>query len=129
MLTCSTLLTNAVLRMASLKFVAWFGLFASIFDTALQRSCDAAESCWPGMSKAPLAGILQEAIQHGNEAALDTWQEKRLEIAHSVVAVTDGMMKVATVSSPAVKTLRSAVIGIIGRIPFAEHGFAKNSPS
>jgi 2-polyprenyl-6-methoxyphenol hydroxylase-like FAD-dependent oxidoreductase len=72
-----------------------------------------------------LAGALREVLQHGNEAALDIWQEKRLEIARSVVKMTDLMTKAATASSPGLKLLRNAVIGIIGQIPFAQHSIAR----
>jgi 2-polyprenyl-6-methoxyphenol hydroxylase-like FAD-dependent oxidoreductase len=72
-----------------------------------------------------LAGALREVIQQGNDAALNTWQEKRLAIAHSVVTMTDRMTKIATASSSGVKLLRNAVISIIGQIPFAQHAIAE----
>jgi 2-polyprenyl-6-methoxyphenol hydroxylase-like FAD-dependent oxidoreductase len=72
-----------------------------------------------------LAGALKEMLEQGNDAALNTWQEKRLEIAHSVVKMTDRMTKMATASSSGVKLLRNAVISIIGHIPFAQHFLAE----
>jgi 2-polyprenyl-6-methoxyphenol hydroxylase-like FAD-dependent oxidoreductase len=72
-----------------------------------------------------LAGALKETLQQGNDAALNIWQEKRLEIAHSVVKLTDRLTKVATASSSGVKLLRNAVISIIGQIPFAQHALAE----
>lgn len=72
-----------------------------------------------------LAGALQETLQQGNDAALDSWQEKRLEIAHSVVKMTDQMTKIATASSYGVKLLRNAVLSIVGQIPFAQHALAE----
>jgi 2-polyprenyl-6-methoxyphenol hydroxylase-like FAD-dependent oxidoreductase len=72
-----------------------------------------------------LAGALQETLQRGNDAALNTWQEKRLEIAHSVVKMTDRMTKMATASSTGAKLLRNAVLSIVGQIPFAQHALAE----
>jgi 2-polyprenyl-6-methoxyphenol hydroxylase-like FAD-dependent oxidoreductase len=72
-----------------------------------------------------LAGALQKTLQQGNDAALNAWQEKRLEIAHSVVTMTDRMTKMATASSYGVKLLRNAVLSIVGQIPFAQHALAE----
>jgi 2-polyprenyl-6-methoxyphenol hydroxylase-like FAD-dependent oxidoreductase len=72
-----------------------------------------------------LASALQETLQQGNDAALDKWQQKRLEIAHSVVKMTDQMTKMATASSYGVKLLRNAVLSIVGQIPFAQHALAE----
>jgi 2-polyprenyl-6-methoxyphenol hydroxylase-like FAD-dependent oxidoreductase len=72
-----------------------------------------------------LAGALKEMLEQGNDAALNLWQENRLEIARSVVKLTDRMTKVATASSSGAKLLRNAVISIIGQIPFAQHAIAE----
>jgi 2-polyprenyl-6-methoxyphenol hydroxylase-like FAD-dependent oxidoreductase len=72
-----------------------------------------------------LAGALKETLDQKNDAALNIWQEKRLEIAHSVVKMTDRMTKMATASSSGVKVLRNAVISIIGHIPFTQHFLAE----
>jgi 2-polyprenyl-6-methoxyphenol hydroxylase-like FAD-dependent oxidoreductase len=72
-----------------------------------------------------LAGALHETLQQGTDAALNIWQEKRLEIAHSVVKMTDRMTKMATASSYGVKLLRNAVLSIVGQIPFAQHALAE----
>jgi 2-polyprenyl-6-methoxyphenol hydroxylase-like FAD-dependent oxidoreductase len=72
-----------------------------------------------------LAGALKETLEQGNDVALNAWQEKRLEIARSVVKMTDRMTKMATASSSGVKLLRNAVISIIGHIPFAQHFLAE----
>jgi 2-polyprenyl-6-methoxyphenol hydroxylase-like FAD-dependent oxidoreductase len=72
-----------------------------------------------------LAGALKETLELGNDAALNSWQEKRLEIAHSVVTMTDRMTKMATASSYGVKVLRNAVLSIVGQIPFAQHALAE----
>jgi 2-polyprenyl-6-methoxyphenol hydroxylase-like FAD-dependent oxidoreductase len=58
-------------------------------------------------------------------AALDLWQEKRLEIARSVVKLTDRMTKLATASSSGLKLLSNAVLSIVGQIPFAQNAIAE----
>jgi len=72
-----------------------------------------------------LATALKETLEQGNDAGLNLWQEKRLEIARSVVKLTDRMTKMATASSFGAKLLRNAVISIIGQIPFAQHAIAE----
>ena len=72
-----------------------------------------------------LASALRDVVRQGSDAALNTWQEKRLAIAHSVVTMTDRMTKIATASSSGVKLLRNAVISIVGQIPFAQHAIAE----
>ena len=72
-----------------------------------------------------LAAAMKETLLKGNDAALKLWQEKRLEIAHSVVKMTDRMTKMATASSPGVKLLRNAVLSIVGQIPFVQHALAE----
>jgi 2-polyprenyl-6-methoxyphenol hydroxylase-like FAD-dependent oxidoreductase len=72
-----------------------------------------------------LAGALKETLEKGNDTAKNLWQEKRLDIARSVVKLTDRMTKVATASSSGAKLLRNTVISIIGQIPFAQHAIAE----
>jgi 2-polyprenyl-6-methoxyphenol hydroxylase-like FAD-dependent oxidoreductase len=72
-----------------------------------------------------LAGALQETVQQGSDTALNRWQEKRLAIAHSVVALTDRMTRIATVSSAGTKLLRNVLISTIGQIPFVQHAIAE----
>jgi 2-polyprenyl-6-methoxyphenol hydroxylase-like FAD-dependent oxidoreductase len=72
-----------------------------------------------------LAAALKETLLKENDAALKLWQEQRLEIAHSVVKMTDRMTKMATASSPGVRLLRNAVLSIVGQIPFAQHALAE----
>jgi 2-polyprenyl-6-methoxyphenol hydroxylase-like FAD-dependent oxidoreductase len=72
-----------------------------------------------------LAAAMKETLLKGNDTALKLWQEKRLEIAHSVVKMTDRMTKMATASSPGVKLLRNAVLSIVGQIPFVQHALAE----
>lgn len=72
-----------------------------------------------------LASALHSTLQTGDVQALKDWEEKRLEIDRSVVKLTDRMTKMATLSSPLLKTLRNAAIGIIGQVPFAKHALAE----
>ncbi|HTS51136.1 MAG TPA: FAD-dependent monooxygenase [Bryobacteraceae bacterium] len=72
-----------------------------------------------------LAGALQSTLQSGKEDALEDWQNQRLETARSVVSLTDRMTKIATLSSPVLKALRNATVGIIGHIPSARHALAE----
>jgi 2-polyprenyl-6-methoxyphenol hydroxylase-like FAD-dependent oxidoreductase len=72
-----------------------------------------------------LAAALQETLQQGNDEALNAWQEKRLDVAHSVVKMTDRITKMATASTYGVKLLRNAVLSIVGQIPSAEHALAE----
>jgi 2-polyprenyl-6-methoxyphenol hydroxylase-like FAD-dependent oxidoreductase len=68
---------------------------------------------------------LANALRNGTEEALDAWEKSRLEIAHSVVSLTDTMTKVATASSPALKLLRNTAASILGHLPFAQHAIAR----
>ena len=72
-----------------------------------------------------LASALQAAVQTGDEEGLAAWQAKRLEVARSVVNFTDRMTRMATLSSPILKSVRNAAVGIIGHIPLAQHALAK----
>jgi hypothetical protein len=86
---------------------------------------------WPLPEGTPIIGIplpLRTRWRYqgsaATRAALNIWQEKRLEIAHSVVKMTDRMTTMATASSYGVKLLRNAVLSIVGQIPFAWHALA-----
>ena len=72
-----------------------------------------------------LASALKEALDSGSDAALVAWEKKRLEIARSVVSTTDKMTKLATASSPAVKALRNALIGVVGHVGFVQRALAE----
>ena len=72
-----------------------------------------------------LASALNEMIQSGNDEVLNSWQQKRLKISHSVVKMTDRMTKIATASSFGIRFLRNTILTIIGRIPLVEHALAK----
>jgi 2-polyprenyl-6-methoxyphenol hydroxylase-like FAD-dependent oxidoreductase len=72
-----------------------------------------------------LADALHSTLQTGSDDVLQDWEKKRLEIARSVVSFTDRLTKIATLSSPTLKALRNAAVGIIGHIPFARHALAE----
>ncbi|HVW84814.1 MAG TPA: FAD-dependent monooxygenase, partial [Bryobacteraceae bacterium] len=72
-----------------------------------------------------LAEAFESVLATGNESALDQWEASRLRVANSVVAFTDRLTKMATLSSPALKTLRNIAIEFVGHIPFVEHALAK----
>lgn len=52
-------------------------------------------------------------------------KRKRHEIARGLVRLTDRMTKLATSSSPVVKLLRNAAMGIIEHAAFAQHALAQ----
>jgi 2-polyprenyl-6-methoxyphenol hydroxylase-like FAD-dependent oxidoreductase len=80
-----------------------------------------------GMNTGIQDGVsLAAALHEGTEAALQTWEEKRLKIARGVLGFTDRLTKVATTSSPIFQTVRNVAIEILGDIPFAEHALAEN---
>ena len=73
-----------------------------------------------------LAEVLHEMVsKNADEAALDAWERERLQIARSVVNLTDRMTKAATVSSPALRLLRNVAFEIIGHIPMAQNAIAE----
>jgi 2-polyprenyl-6-methoxyphenol hydroxylase-like FAD-dependent oxidoreductase len=73
-----------------------------------------------------LADVLHGIVsEHADLSTLDAWEHKRLEIARSVVNLTDRMTKAVTVKSTAAKLLRNAVVDIIGHIPAAQHAIAE----
>jgi 2-polyprenyl-6-methoxyphenol hydroxylase-like FAD-dependent oxidoreductase len=72
-----------------------------------------------------LADALRSTLQTGSDDALQDWQKKRLEIARSVVTLTDRLTKIATLSSPTLKALRNAAVEIIGHVPFARHALVE----
>jgi len=72
-----------------------------------------------------LANALSQTMQSGDEAILDQWQKDRLRVAHSIVSLADRMTKIATISSPAMQSVRNAAVELLGPIPFATHLAAK----
>jgi 2-polyprenyl-6-methoxyphenol hydroxylase-like FAD-dependent oxidoreductase len=72
-----------------------------------------------------LATVLEGVLRSGDEKPLREWEEKRLKIARSVVSMTDRMTKVATSSSPLVRLVRDAALGLLGHLPAAQHALAR----
>lgn len=68
-----------------------------------------------------LADALQSAIDTSDEQQLDHWENKRLEISRSVVKLTDRMTRIATASSPFVRTIRNMALDWAGHTPFVQN--------
>ena len=72
-----------------------------------------------------LAGVLADVLAGADEAELDSWAAKRHAVAADVVALTDRMTRMATLGSPALRTLRNTAIGVAGHVPFLTHALAR----
>lgn len=72
-----------------------------------------------------LANALHSVIMSGDEAPLAEWEQKRLEIARSVVRTTDLMTRAATSESVAGKLLRNALMGVVEHVPALQHALAE----
>jgi 2-polyprenyl-6-methoxyphenol hydroxylase-like FAD-dependent oxidoreductase len=59
-----------------------------------------------------------------NETRLDQYERTRRPIAERVVAFTDRMTRMATLRTPRGRTVRNAVMRVIGRIPAVRHRLA-----
>jgi 2-polyprenyl-6-methoxyphenol hydroxylase-like FAD-dependent oxidoreductase len=72
-----------------------------------------------------LAAALTDTLRDGEEGRLDAWAEKRHKIATEVVALTDRMTRIATMTSPAGQTLRNMAIAFAGHLPPVRAAVAK----
>jgi 2-polyprenyl-6-methoxyphenol hydroxylase-like FAD-dependent oxidoreductase len=72
-----------------------------------------------------LAGALDEVLRGANDTVLDSWAHARHDVAAEVVAFTDRMTRVATLGSPAARSMRNAVIRTAGHLPFLTHALAR----
>lgn len=72
-----------------------------------------------------LAGALKEVLQGKDDKILNQWEEKRLNIAKSVVQLTDRLTRVMTVSSPVLQCLRNMVIRTFVRFPYVQCAIAE----
>ena len=72
-----------------------------------------------------LAGALADVLGGADDALLDTWASARHDVAAEVVAFTDRMTRVATLGSPAARSVRNAVIRTVGHVPFLTHALAR----
>jgi 2-polyprenyl-6-methoxyphenol hydroxylase-like FAD-dependent oxidoreductase len=72
-----------------------------------------------------LAAALEEVLRGADDAVLDAWASSRHGVAAEVVAFTDRMTRVATLGSPAARSVRNAVIRTAGHLPFLTHALAR----
>src|SRR5262245_28924634 len=72
-----------------------------------------------------LAAALAQVSAGAKESRLDDWAIARHDIATEVVQLTDRITRMATLGSPAARTLRNAVIRVVGHLPFLTHGLAR----
>jgi 2-polyprenyl-6-methoxyphenol hydroxylase-like FAD-dependent oxidoreductase len=64
-----------------------------------------------------LAPLLATVMRGGDEAMLDGWAAERHRIAADVVAMTDRMTRMATLTSPLAQALRNAAVALLGHVP------------
>ncbi|HUI95954.1 MAG TPA: FAD-dependent monooxygenase [Xanthobacteraceae bacterium] len=72
-----------------------------------------------------LAEALTETLRDGNEARLDAWAQQRHKIAAEVVALTDRMTRIATMTSPTGQTLRNTAVAFAGHLAPVRAAVAK----
>jgi len=73
-----------------------------------------------------LAGVLADVLAGADATKLDAWAADRHRVAAGVVAFTDRMTRIATLDSPAARTVRNAAISVAGHLPFLSHALARN---
>ena len=66
------------------------------------------------MSLAPLLAMVQRGC---GDKVLDHWAAERHRIAGEVVAMTDRMTRMATLTSPLAQSLRNATVAFLGHVP------------
>jgi 2-polyprenyl-6-methoxyphenol hydroxylase-like FAD-dependent oxidoreductase len=72
-----------------------------------------------------LAGALADVLAGADTATLDAWASDRHSVATDVVAFTDRMTRMATLGSPAARTVRNTAISVAGHLPFLTHALAR----
>ena len=72
-----------------------------------------------------LAEALTGALHDGDEAPLDAWAARRHKVATDVVALTDRMTRVATMTSPTGQVLRNLAVEFAGHLPPVREAVAK----
>lgn len=77
-----------------------------------------------GIRDAAELGPALAAALKGDEAALDTWAERRRRIAQAVVKLTDRVTRGAASTSPLVRSLRDAGLMTLGRLPPVQRALA-----
>ncbi|WEF35461.1 FAD-dependent monooxygenase [Pseudoduganella chitinolytica] len=65
-----------------------------------------------------LAAPLALALREGDLAGIVAWARHRHEVAREVVRMTDGLTRMATVSSGVGRAVRDAVLGVVGHSEF-----------
>jgi 2-polyprenyl-6-methoxyphenol hydroxylase-like FAD-dependent oxidoreductase len=73
-----------------------------------------------------LAEVLADVLGGAEESRLDEWAAKRHEIAKSVVTLTDRLTRIATMRSPAGRTLRNAALVFAGYVAPLTGALARN---
>jgi len=64
-----------------------------------------------------LAPLLAMVLRGGGDDVLDRWAAERHRIAAEVVAMTDRMTRMATLTSPLAQSLRNAAVALLGHVP------------
>lgn len=73
-----------------------------------------------------LAAVLVKVLAGDDETRLDSWAAERHQIAEHIVALTDRATKMATLHSPAGKSLRNVALGFAGHIEPFKRALARN---
>ncbi|WUR15016.1 FAD-dependent monooxygenase [[Empedobacter] haloabium] len=71
-----------------------------------------------------LAEPLALALREGDLAGIEAWARRRHEVAREVVRMTDGLTRMATVSTGAGRAVRDAVLGLVGHSEFLRQKIA-----
>jgi 2-polyprenyl-6-methoxyphenol hydroxylase-like FAD-dependent oxidoreductase len=64
-----------------------------------------------------LGPLLADVVRGGDEAVLDDWALARHRVAADVVAMTDRMTRLATLTSPLAQSFRNAAVALLGHLP------------
>jgi len=68
-----------------------------------------------------LAGVLHDGRP---DSSLDGYESRRRPVAQQVVKLTDRATRMATLSNPAARTARNALIELVGHVPAARRRIA-----
>ncbi|AVR96148.1 FAD-dependent monooxygenase [Pseudoduganella armeniaca] len=71
-----------------------------------------------------LAEPLALALRAGDLSGIEAWARRRHEVAREVVRMTDGLTRMATVSSGLGRAVRQAVLGLVGHSEFLRQRIA-----
>jgi 2-polyprenyl-6-methoxyphenol hydroxylase-like FAD-dependent oxidoreductase len=72
-----------------------------------------------------LAEALAKTLRSGDESPLDAWEKDRRKIARGVVSMTDVMTRIATTESHLMRSLRNAMMELMGHVPPLQHALAE----